>query len=168
MRSEVAKRPPSRGTRDGDRGDHRHSLKNHPLGLVAATRGAERLDYLQTLEGVGLTLLRAFLAGGVAQLGGEVVEIYVFEKVVDSLGTHLGHKLVGVAIFKEHLLLGKIVDDVEVFLFAEEVELFEGHELTVGIAVFDTGGIDYDVALVVYHGVELLGGYSKEVADLVG
>ena len=66
----------------------------------------------------------------------------------------------------EHLVFaGQTVNDVKVFLLGEKVEL--GHGL-LGIELCGGSGIDHDITLVVDHGVELLGGESEKVTNLVG
>ena len=139
--------------------DDGHSLQHHPLGLVAVARCAEALYHLQALESLGLALLAAILVGLVAQRVRELVEVDVAEELVDGLGAHLGHKLVGVAGLKALIVLGELVEDVEVFLLGEQVETCD---------VLGHTGVDYDIALIVYYGVELLGGQAQQIADLVG
>ena len=141
------------------RGDDGHGLEYHPLGLVAVARCAEALDHLQALECLGLALLAAVLVGLVAQRVRQLVEVDVLEQVIDGLGAHLGDKLVGIVVLEALVVLGQLVEDVEVLFLGEEVETLHslGH-----------AGVDDDIALVVDHRVELLGGKTEQITYLVG
>ena len=68
------------------------------LACVLALRGAERLDDVQTLQRLRLTLLRGLGRGLVAQGVGHRVEIDLLQKRIDRLGAHLGDELVGIRI----------------------------------------------------------------------
>ncbi len=99
------------------RGNHRHSLQNHPLRLIAVGRSDETVDNLQALQRLCLALLRAVFVSDTAQFGSEVGEIDILEKFIDSLGTHLGHKLVGIAVLKIAVLLGETVHNFGILFF---------------------------------------------------
>ncbi len=94
-----------------------------------------------------------------AQSVAEFVEVYVLEKVIESLGSHLGHELVGVGVFEKGVFFGKTVEDVEIFVFGQKIETLHP---------FDVTRIDDDVALVVDYRVELLRRQTQQIADLVG
>ena len=140
--------------------NHGHGLENHPFGLVTVGRRAERLDHLKALERFGLALLRAIFVGGVAQSVAELVEVDVGEEVENGLGTHLGHKLVGVVVGELAVALGQTLDEFEVVFLGEEVHFLE--------LIGERTGVEHDVALIVYHCVELLRGETKKIADLIG
>ena len=118
---------------------------------------------MEALEGFGFALLRSFGVGLVAQGVGEVVEVDVFEKIVDCLGAHFGNELVGVGVVKELVFAGETVDDLEVFFLGEEVETLYGF-LSFGC----NAGVDDHVAFVVDDCIEFLRGKTQEVADLIG
>ncbi len=123
---------------------------------------------MKSLECLGLALLRAFLIGLVAQLVREAVEVDIFEKLIDSFGTHLGYKLFGVAVFEALVVAGKLVENFEVFFLGEEVET--GNSVA-GRAYLYVGcgtGVDNHIALVVDYGIELLGGKAEKVTYFIG
>ena len=78
-----------------------------------------------------------------------------------GLGTHLGDELVGVIVRKVLVLLGKGLQDVQVFLLCEKV--------TGVLALVHTeSGLDDHVTLIIYDALEFLGTHAEQVADLVG
>ena len=94
------------------RRDNRKHVEDHPLGSVAAL--SERLDNLKAFESLGL-LLTACVLYLLAQLRGELVEVDLGKKLLDSLGAHacpeiiLIHQAVLVVILLvENLILFKI------------------------------------------------------------
>ena len=94
------------------RRDNRKHVEDHPLGSVAAL--SERLDNLKAFKSLGL-LLTACVLYLLAQLRGELVEVDLGKKLLDSLGTHacpeivLIHQAVLVVILLvENLILFKI------------------------------------------------------------
>ncbi len=93
------------------------------------------------------------------ELVAQRVKVDILEKVVHSFGAHLGHELVGVSVLEALVSCGQAVEHIEVFLLGEELHLFHslGHT-----------GIDHDIALVINHGIELLGGQTQQVAYLIG
>ena len=140
--------------------DHRHSLQDHPLGLVALGRRAEALHYLQALQSLGLALLRAVGVGLMAQVVAQLVEVQILQKVVDGLGAHLGDEFIGVVVGQIAILLGQTVHEVEILFLAQQIHLRE--------LLAEGARIDDDIALIVDHGLELLGGKAQQVTDLVG
>ena len=137
-----------------DRDDAQH----HPLGLVLAVRGSERLNHVEALERLGLALLRRLGRGLVAQGVRHRVEVDLLQKRIDGFGTHLGDELVGVAVVKRLVALGQGGQDVEVLLLREGLEPLDA------LLGSDTG-VDDDVALVVDNRLQLLGGDAQQVAD---
>ena len=115
---------------------------------------------MESLEGFVFALYGGVGVGAVAQFIGEAVEVDAYEEVVDGFGTHLGDELVGVGVFELLVFLGHLFEEFEVLVFGEEV--------VDGNLVGQNTGLDDYVALIIYNGVELLGGDAKEVANLVG
>ena len=149
---------------------HGDDLHDHPLGTVGVAAGAERLDHLQTLERLGLALLRRVVVGPSAQFLSQQVEVEACEQIVDSLGTHLGDELVGVGIVEPFVALGQLVfENIEILILGEQVELMRSVELGAvgGLLAFEGTRLDDHVFLVVDDGVEFLGGQSEQVAYLV-
>ena len=93
------------------RGDHRQHVDDHPLGLVAGE--AESVHHLQALNDAGL-----FLAGGVLQLGvelvGKLLQVNVLQQLLHSLGAHAGLEVVLI-----------LLPHVPVFLLAEDLVLHQ-------------------------------------------
>ena len=94
------------------RRDNRKHVEDHPLGSVAAL--SERLDNLKAFESLSLLLTACFLYL-LAQLRGELVEVDLGKKLLDSLGAHacpeivLIHQAILVVILLvENLILFKI------------------------------------------------------------
>ena len=139
--------------------DDGHDLDDHPFGAVASFGGTEGFDDLQTLEGFVFTLLRGVGHGVVPQVVGELVEVDPDEEVVDGFGADFGDEFVRVGVLQHLVVFGQAVEDVEVFLFGEEVHVLD---------VFGDAGLDDDVAFVVNDRVELLRRQAEQVADLVG
>ncbi len=149
--------------------NHRNHLEYHPLGTVHVLALAEGFDHLQALQGLGLALLRGLLVGLVAQLIGERVEVELHQEVVDSLGTHLGHKLVGVVVVELVIVFRQLLHDVHILVLAQQVETLQWLRLLARLlGHLHVAGIDHDVALIVDHCIELLGGQAQQVAYLVG
>ena len=106
---------------------NREDLHNHPLRtvLVAVLAAAvtEGLNHLQALQSLCLALYGCLGAGLVAQLVRESVEVQVSQKLIDSLGTHLGDELVGIAVLEKVIIgIQTIIYDVDILLLADEVE----------------------------------------------
>ena len=95
----------------------------------------------------------------VAQVVREGVEIDARQEVIDRLGADLGDELVRVRILKHLVFLRQGVEDVQIFLFGEEVHI---------IHIFSLTGLDNYVTLIVDDRIQLLGWQAKQVADLVG
>ena len=146
-----------------DHGDHLH---DHPLGQVLPVFHGlpEGFHHLQALEGLRLPLLGSFGMGLVAEVIGELFQVQAGEQVDQALGPHLGDELVRIAFFQVLVLRRQGFQDVQVFLFCEEVHLLQ--LLPVG-ALGDTRLNDH-IPLVVDDHVELLGGKPQQVSDLVG
>ena len=145
-------------------GNDRQGTHYHPLRLVRLGTCTEALNHLETLQHVVLVLCSSLLAGLVAQLVGEGIKVEFHEQIVDSLCTHLGDELVGVAVLQVFVALGQTVHDVLVLFLREQVELLHGNFL---VLCHDTG-LKHNVTLVVDDGVELLCRYTEQVANLVG
>ena len=141
------------------RRDDGHHLDDHPLGSVAPLRCSERLDDLQPLQGFVFALLRGIGHGLMTQVVRERVQIDTRQEVVDGLGTDLGDELVRVGVFQHLVVLRQGVDDVQVFLFGEEVHVFR---------IFSHTRLNDYVALVIDDRIQLLRRQAKQVADLVG
>ena len=151
-----------------------YHLQYHPLGAVHVLARAEHLHHLTALEGIGLALLRCLVAGTVAQLVRELVEVELGEQVIDSLSTHLSDKLVRIAIVKIAIALGQLLLDGKIFFLAQEFILLQTVNLITLLSALGNAGlhvesssllinhhitwIDNDVTLVVDYRVELLGG----------
>ena len=108
---------------------------------------------MEAFQGFCLALLRAFLAGAVAQFVAQAIEVELGEQVVDSLGTHLCHKAVGVFLVGHRVVLRQTRHHVHVFVLAQGVALAKFGS----IGQSGTCGINHDVALVINHRVQLLG-----------
>ena len=141
------------GRRDGD------NLHDHPLRTVAVLAGTEGLDNLQTLKGLVLTLDAGIGIGTVAQLVGKFVEVDAREEVVNGLGTHLGNKLVRIAVLKILIVLRQLAEQVEVFVLGQQV--VDGH------FIGQCAGLNDHIALVVDDGVEFLGRDTEQIAHFV-
>ena len=141
--------------------NHRNHAQHHPLGLVLALRSTERLDDVQALQRLGLTLLRGLGRGLVAQRIGHRVEVHLLEQRVDRLGAHLGDELVGVRIVERLVALRQRGHDVEVLLLREGLQPLDA--LLRGRA-----GVDDDVTLVVDDRLELLRRNAQQITDLRG
>ena len=137
--------------------------------LLARTEG---LDDLKALQGVGLALLRRVVVGTVAQFVGQCVEVEVGEQVVDGLGTHLGNELVGIGVVKQVVvgIEGAVGIELGQLFLGQQVVLVGAVEVeTLGVlASFEQTGLDDGILLIVDDGIELLGGHSEQVANLVG
>ena len=141
--------------------DHRNDAQDHPLGLVLALRGAERLDDVQALERLGLALLRRLGRGLVAQRVGHRVEVHLLEQREDRLGAHLCDELVRIAVVERLVALGQGVQHVEILLLGERGQPLD--------ALLRGGTrVDDHVALVVDDRLELLRRNTQQVADLRG
>ena len=129
--------------------DHRDDAQHHPFGLVLAVRRAERLDDVQALQRLGLTLLRGLGRGLMAQRIGHRVEVHLLEQRVDRLGAHLCHELVGVRVVERLVALRQRGQHVEVLLLRKGLETLD--------ALLRSGtGVDHDVTLVVDDRLEFL------------
>ena len=158
-----------KGTEVGRR-DRQH-LHDHPLGTVDGTTRAESLNYLKALEGLSLALLRAVCVGTVAKLEGNLVKVKACQEVIDGLGAHLGNEavLIGLVVCLG-LALRKTLHKAEVLFLREEIHLAK-HAILYAAAVFivlggEGAGIDNHIALIVYDGLELLGGDTEQIAHL--
>ena len=66
--------------------------------MVVIGSRAELLNNLKPLESLLFALLRGLVVGLVSKRVGQLVEIDLLQKVIDSLGAHFCDKLVGVAV----------------------------------------------------------------------
>ena len=139
--------------------DHRNHVQHHPLGLVLALRGAERLDDVQTLQRLRLTLLRGLGRGLVAQGVGHRVEVHLLQQRVDGLGAHHGDELVGVRIVERLVALRQRGHHVEVLLLRKRGQ-------TLDALLRGGAGVDHDVTFVVDDRLEFLRRNAQQVADL--
>src|SRR5699024_2435759 len=83
-------------------GQHRQDGQDHPLGTVA--RNAEGLHHLQPLEDADPLLAAGFLHLS-GQLGGQLVQVDLFQQGLDGLGAHLGAEFVAVPLLHLAVLL---------------------------------------------------------------
>ena len=85
-----------------------------------------------------------------AQVGGELFKIEFLKQLVDGFGAHLGHKLLGIAVFEIAVLLGELFESVHILLFGEQVESLKRTRALAGLHLnLDIAGIDHHVALIV-------------------
>ena len=129
-----------------------NDLHDHPLRPVCLTAAAECLHHLQTFQSLGLTLLRRVVVGSATQFLCQQVEVEIHEQVVDCLGTHFGDKLIGVGVLQTLIAFGKTVfDDVEIFIFRNEVVLMRAVELhSLGILLsLESTWLDHHILLVI-------------------
>jgi hypothetical protein len=102
FRSEVAKRPPSRGTQVGrDDGDH---VEHHPLGAIR--RLAEGLDGLQALEQVLLALRARLGLDAGAHVARQRVHVDLGQHLLDGGGAHLRIEVAAFILQVDVLFLG--------------------------------------------------------------
>ena len=81
-----------------------------------------------------------------------------------GIGTHFGHKLVGVLVVEVLVFLGKGFQNVQILVFREKrVEVF-----LVSFWHLCNAFVDHHIPLVVDDLVKLLGRDSEEVTNLVG
>ena len=90
-----------------------------------------------------------------------LVEIEPGQQVVDSLGTHLGDKLVRVAVVEVLVVGRKAFNDVEIFFLRQEVHI------TNAVSLFNAGLYDH-ITLVIDDGIEFFGLQPQQGTDLVG
>ena len=149
--------------------DDRNNLQNHPFRAVNLARSAERFHHLQTLQSLGFALLRTFLACSVAQFVRQLVEVETAKQIVDGFGTHLGNELVRVVVGQQVVVLWQTVENVEIFVLAQEVEFIIHFRFVVGKKAF--GGcwtrIENDIAFVIDNRIELLRRQAQQIADFV-
>ena len=139
--------------------NHRNHVQHHPLGLVLALRSAERLDDVQTLQRLGLTLLRSLGRSLVTQRVGHRIEVHLLQQRIDRLGAHHGDELVGVRIVQRLIALRQRGQHVEILLLRKRGQTLD--------ALLGSGaGVDHDVTLVVDDRFELLRRNAQQVADL--
>ena len=139
-----------------DDGDH---LQHHPLGFVQPVRSAERLDDVQALQRLALTLLRGLGRSLVTQGVGHRIEVDLLQERVDRLGTHLGDELVGVRIVERLVALRQRGQHVEVLLLGERLQ-------TLDALLGRSAGVDDHVTFVVDDRFEFLRRDTQQVADL--
>ena len=150
--------------------DYGYDVEDHPLGTVilaafhhAATRLAERLNDVEAFEAVLLALVGALLACAVAKLVAELVEVELAEELVESLSTHAGDELVGVAVVELVVVGGEVLHDGIMFFLGEEVEFLHGDIVKDSLA-----RLDDDIFFVIDDLVELLARDVEQGANLVG
>ena len=99
--------------------------------------------------------------GTVAQLIGQCIQVQRSQQVIDGFRTHFSNELVGVSVFEHLVLPGKGIQNVQIFLFREEVIFVD--------AVFSLHTrLNDNVTFVVDNGIKLFGRQSEQVANLVG
>ena len=124
------------------RGDHRHDVLHHPLGLVARVENG--LDDLQATD----ELLRLLLAPSRLELGLELFDQLLQVDLADELAHRLGS--------------GVRLERITV-LFPAHAELFLGQQLL--LLQLRVTGIDHDVILVVDHSLEVRRFHGEEVSQ---
>ena len=142
-------------------GDNRNHFQNHPLGLVDLARLAERLDNMQPLQRLGLTLLGSLRSGLVAERIGQLVQIHALQQRIDRLGAHLRDELVRIAVVELLIAFRKRVQDVEILLLGQQVQIVDA----VGCS---RSGLNHHVALVIDDRLQLFGRNAEQIADFRG
>ena len=121
----------------------------------------ESLNHFQALEGFGFALLTGFVSRFMTQLIRQVIQVDALEEHFHCLGPHLGNKFVGVVIFEQLVFARQFVQDIQIFVFGEEVHL--------GNTIFLLNTrLDYHIALIVNNLVELFGGQAEQITDFIG
>jgi hypothetical protein len=141
LRSDVAKRPPSSGTRI--RREHRHDRQHHPVRTVA--RLAERLRHLEALGVLRALGRRGRLVEVLAELLAHRVDVDLLEELEDRLATH----------GRREGVLAELVEQVVVAVLAEDLALFE----------LRLARIDDRVALAVEHALQVLELHVEQRAE---
>ena len=142
------------------RRNHRDNLQNHPLRTVLALRCAERLNNLQTFQGLSLTLLRCLGIGLVAQIVRKVIEIQVGKQVINGLCTHLGDELVRVCILKMLIFFRKFLHQIDILLFRQQIQI-------VYTKFCRSTSTNNDIALVVNHHIKFFSRQAKQITYFV-
>jgi len=142
FRSDVAKRPPSRGTRAEVRRNHRHHVHDHPLRLVANAAGVagitECIDDLEALEHLLLAMLRRLVRHRATKVFGHLVDVDALEQLTHGGGANV--RLEAGVAFVARLRL-----EFEILVFVEQ--LIRAHVLI--------ARIDDDVVGIVDHLLEI-------------
>jgi hypothetical protein len=114
-------------------------------------------------QGLIFPLLRSLGTRLVPEGIGQFIQVQIQEsqQLVQAFSTHSGNELVGMVVFQHLILLGQTGQDIEVFVFCEEIKVIDP------IGLLDAR-IDHHVTFVVNDRIKLLGGQSQEVSDLVG
>ncbi|MNL11616.1 hypothetical protein D3C87_1324560 [compost metagenome] len=91
---------------------------------------------------------------------GKFVEFNAAQQHFQCIGTHSRDEFVGIRVRKQLVLAWKFVDDVEVFIFGQEVEV------AYAVLFLDTW-LNNRVPFVINDLVEFLGRKSQQVTDFV-
>ena len=124
-------------------------------------RFAERLNHLQALQSLVLSLLRGLGVGLVPEFVRQFVELDAGEQHVESLGAHLGDELVRVVVVEILIVFGQSVQNVEILFFGQEVQRLDA------VGRLDTR-LHNDIAFIIYDRIEFLGRQAEQITDLVG
>ena len=82
--------------------------------------------------------------------------------MVDSLRAHHRYELVRIVLGQALILGTGCLESLQILVLREGIEFLEPLEF------LQRAGLKHDITLVINDGVELLGGHSEDVADLVG
>ena len=140
MRSDVANLPP-----------------DHPFRAVDSLGLLEPFHDAEPLEGFRLSLLGCLLEHLLAEFLCEGIHIDFLQQLVNGFRSHFCPELVRI-IIRQVLVFRHTVDKVEVLFLRKKLHLFPS----------SVARVDYDIFLVVYHGLELLGCKPEHGRNLVG
>ena len=151
---------------------YRNNLHNHPFRTIDTLLNtcAECLNNLQALQGFVLALHRRIAVGTVAQFIRQRVKVETNQQFVYGLGTHLGYKLVGVAVVKQVVVLRKLVVDNVVILILRQQVVHVGTQNIVAIGILATSQhtrLNDDITFVIDNGIQLLCRKSEQIAYFV-
>ena len=86
-----------------------------------------------------------------AQFIRQCVQVKAGQQHLQSIGTHLGNKLLRVSVIQHLVLARQLVHDVQVFFLGQEVK-------TVNTILFLDSGLNNNIALIINDLIKLLGG----------
>ena len=92
------------------------------------------------------------------------VQVKLHEQVINGLCTHLGDELIGVGIIQICIILGQLVQNIQVFILREEIKLAQR---SISILLHHTR-LNHHITFVIDDRVKFLGGNAQEVTYLVG
>ena len=117
---------------------------------------------MQTLESLGLALNGTVLVGSGTQFVGKMVEVNVFEHVLNRLSTHHCNKLIGVVVWKKLVIWIEVVNHI--------IVIFLRKELTIEDVLFSILGctsLNDDVTLIIDDCIQFLGGKTQQITNFV-